>query len=256
MPTESVDFSSVRTPLVSASPVEVAVGGVRPVALITGATRGIGRAVADVLAVDHHLLIGGTDPQRTADVASSYASAEAWPGDLTDSAALAEACAHIGRLDLLVHSAGVADGGRIEDTGTEVWDRVFRVNVFAVAELTRLVLPQLRAGGGQVVMINSGAGLQAGPGGATYAASKFALRALADALREEERGSVRVTSIHPGRVDTDMQVALQQRQGRPYDRGEHLSRGAVAAAVRAAVDASPEAMIESLTIRPVRNRLT
>lgn len=255
MPTETVDFSTVLTPLAAASPKEVAAGGVRPVALITGATRGIGRAVADVLAVDHHLLIGGTDPQRTADVAASYASAEAWPGDLTDAAALAEACARIGRLDLLVHSAGIADGGRIEDTSTEVWERVFRVNVFAVAELTRLVLPRLRAAGGQVVMINSGAGLKAGPGGATYAASKFALRALADALREEERGRVRVTSIHPGRVDTDMQVALQ-RKGRPYDRGEHLSPGAVAAAVRAAVDASPEAMIESLTIRPVRNRLT
>ena len=256
MSTDSVDTTLVRTPLVAASPQEVAAGGVRPVALITGATRGIGRAVADGLAVDHHPVIGGTDPPLAAEVAAAYPSAQAWPCDLTDVAALTEACARIGRLDVLVHSAGVAGGGRIEHTGPEVWERVFRVNVFAVADLTRLVLPQLRAGGGQVVMINSGVGLNSGPGMATYAASKFALRALADALREEERGTVRVTSIHPGRVDTDMQVALQQSKGRPYDRAEHLSPGAVAAAVRAAVDASPEAMIESLTIRPVRNGLS
>lgn len=254
MPTEALDPAEL-TPLVAASRTEVATGGERPVALVTGATRGIGRAVADVLAVDHHLLIGGTDPERTAEVAASCPSARAWPCDLGDLDSLAAAVAGIERLDLLVHCAGVADGGRVADTPVEVWEHVFRINVFAVAELTRLALPKLREGGGQVVMINSGAGLTAGPGGATYAASKFALRALADSLREEERGTVRVTSIHPGRVDTDMQVALQERKGRPYDRDEHLSPGAVAATVRAAVDASPEAMIESLTIRPVHNRL-
>lgn len=255
MPTEAVDPVSL-TPLVAASRTEVATGGVRPVALVTGATRGIGRAIADALAVDHHLLVGGTDPERTAEVAASYPSAQAWPCDLGDYEALATAAAGVERLHLLVHSAGVADGGPVAGTAVEVWERVFRINVFAVAELTRLLLPRLREGGGQVVMINSGAGLKAGPGGATYAASKFALRALADSLREEERGSVRVTSIHPGRVDTDMQVELQQRKGRPYDRDEHLSPGAVAAAVRAAVDASPEAMLESLVIRPVHNRLS
>lgn len=253
MPSEIVDHP--LTPAPATSPAEPAGAGARPVALVTGATRGIGRAVADVLAVDHHLLIGGTDPARTAEVAASYPSAAGWPCDLTDDAALAAACEGISRLDLLVHCAGVADGGPIADTPVVVWERVFRTNVFAVAELTRLTLPRLREAGGQVVVINSGAGLRAEAGGATYAASKFAVRALADSLREEERGRVRVTSIHPGRVDTDMQVALQQRRGRPYDRAEHLSPGAVAAAVRAAVDASPEAMIESLTIRPVHKRL-
>lgn len=241
------------TPLEATSPQGAGSGGVRPVALVTGATRGIGRAVSDALAIDHHLLIGGTDPERTAEVAASYPSARAWPVDLANDTAVQAACSRIQRLDLLVHCAGVAAGGRIDETETAVWEQVFRVNVFAVAHLTRRLLPLLRKAGGQVVLINSDAGFRSGPGGSVYAASKFALRALADSLREEERGSVRVTSIHPGPVDTDMQMALQERLGRPYDRGEHISPGAVAAAVRAAVDASPEAMIESLTIRPAHD---
>lgn len=253
MPSESFDITLTPAPVLS--PAEKAGAGARPVALVTGATRGIGRAVADVLAVDHHLLIGGTDPQRTAEVAAGYPSATAWACDLTDHRALVAACAGLERLDLLVHCAGAATSGRIEDTPLDVWEQLFRINLFAVADLTRLVLPTLRRAGGQVVLVNSGAGLHAGPGNAPYAASKFALRAFADALREEERGRVRVTSIHPGRVDTDMQVALQELAGRPYDRAEHLSPGAVAAAVRAAVDASPEAMVETVEIRPVHGRL-
>ena len=74
----------------------------------------------------------------------------------------------------------------------------------AVAELTRLLLPALRAANGHVVLINSGAGLRANAGWGAYAASKFALRAFGDALRLEEP-ALRVTSIHPGRIDTDMQ---------------------------------------------------
>ncbi|MDU1417852.1 MAG: short chain dehydrogenase, partial [Cutibacterium avidum] len=71
---------------------------------------------------------------------------------------------------------------------------------------------------------------------------------------EEERGVVRVTSIHPGRVDTDMQVELQAQAGRPYDASEHLRPQSVAVTVRAALEASPEAMIEELSVRPVFRR--
>ena len=84
-----------------------------------------------------------------------------------------------------------------------------------------------------------------------YAASKFALRAYTDALREEERGRVRVTSIHPGRVATDMQEQMWTELGRPYVPEHHLRPESVAATVRVAVDASPEAMLEELQIRPV-----
>lgn len=224
--------------------------GERPVALITGATRGIGKAIADALAHDHHLLIGGTGPEKAAQAAATYPSAEPWAVDLTNEQAVAVKAAEVGRLDVLVHSAGVAAGSRLDETDLDVWREVFEINVFAVAGLTRHLLPQLRTHQGQVIVLNSGAGYHSGPGNAVYAGSKFAVRALADSLRAEERGAVRVTSIHPGRVDTDMQVALQERAGREYDPTEHLTPASVAATVRTAIDASPEAMIEELSIRP------
>lgn len=221
------------------------------VALVTGGTRGIGRAVCDALADDHRLLIGGRDSDRCATVAAGYPDAIGWPVDLNDASALAAVAAGIDRIDVLVHSAGIAEGSSVAETSRETWMQVLQTNVIAVADLTRLLLPALRAAGGQVVLINSGASMRAAPGSSAYAASKAALTSFADALREEERGRVRVCSIYPGRVDTDMQVALQERRGRAYDPGEHLAAASVAAAVRAAVDATPEAMIESLVIRPV-----
>lgn len=224
--------------------------GVRRVALITGGTRGIGRAIADVLAGDYRLLIGGRDPGRCAEVAAGYPDAVAWPADLDDPEAVTVAVEDIGRLDVLVHSAGIAQGSVVADTPRETWTRVLQTNVVAVADLTRLLLPALRAANGQVVLINSGASMRPVPGSSPYAASKAALTSFGDALREEERGRVRVCSVHPGRVDTDMQVELQARKGRAYDPGEHLRADSVAAAVRVAVDASPEAMIESVIIRP------
>lgn len=122
--------------------------------------------------------------------------------DLTDEASVAAAAGAIDRLDVLVHSAGLSSHGTLAETPAEDWRRLYEMNVVAVATLTRLLLPRLREAHGQVVTINSGSGFTSKPGNGVYSASKFALRALTDALREEERGTVRVSSIHPGRVDT------------------------------------------------------
>ncbi len=91
----------------------------------------------------------------------------------------------------------------------------------AVAELTRLVLPALRAAGGTVVFVNSGAGRRAAAPGGSYAASKHALVAVAEALRLEEP-QVRVTTVFPGRVATDTQRELRAYEGDEYDAGDYL----------------------------------
>ena len=234
----------------------------KPVALITGASRGIGLAIARELASTHELILGASSEDSLADVLAEFPGARPFIAELTDKDAIARAVADAGfgggaggagaRLDVLVHSAGVADGETVAETPWDVYERVFAVNVFAVAELTRLLLPALRAAGGQVVTINSGSGYFSGVGAAVYSGSKFALRAFSDALREEERGAVRVTSIHPGRVDTDMQMELQASYGNhDYDGSLYIRPESVAATVRLAVDATPEAMIENLAIRPV-----
>ena len=119
------------------------------------------------------------------------------------------------------------------------------------ANLTRLLLPALRRARGHVVFINSGAGFTGRAGWSAYAASKFGLRALADSLRAEENGVVKVTSIHPGRTATDMQRAVREFEGEPFDPKEFLSPEAVAATVRLALDAPTNASIDTLTIRPV-----
>ncbi|PWI27212.1 SDR family oxidoreductase [Pseudoglutamicibacter cumminsii] len=233
----------------------------KPVALITGASRGIGLAIARELSSTHELILGASSETSLADVLAEFPGARPFIAELTDKDAIARAVADAGlsgesssnaRLDVLVHSAGVADGETVAETPWDVYERVFSVNVFAVAELTRLLLPALRAAGGQVVTINSGSGYFSGVGSAVYSGSKFALRAFSDALREEERGGVRVTSIHPGRVDTDMQMELQASYGNhDYDGSLYIRPESVAATVRLAVDATPEAMIENLAIRPV-----
>ena len=227
----------------------------RPIALVTGASRGIGRAIALELGRTHHILVGGRDDAAVNEVVALLPSAEPYTADLVADLTGNSLPPLPDRLDLLVHSAGVEDGGTIEETDASVWRHVFEVNVFAVAALTRRALPALRAAQGLVVSINSGSGLTSGPGGGVYAGSKFALRALTDALREEERpNGVRVTSIHPGRVDTDMQRALVAREGHEYDAAYTITPEMVAATVRTAVDLPASGTIESLSIRPHRRR--
>ncbi|MCS4484316.1 SDR family oxidoreductase [Gleimia sp. 6138-11-ORH1] len=219
--------------------------------LVTGATGGIGRAICSELAEDTHLLVGGRDPEKVTELVASLPSAEPFIVDLTDESALENACAQISELDGLIHNAGIAFVKSVLETSHTDWEQMFALNVISTADLTRQLLPVLRKAKGQVIFINSGAGLKASPGWAAYAASKFALRAFADSLREEERGKVRVSSIHPGRVDTQMQVAIQASMDRPYDPGEHLQPSSVAKAVRAVLDASAEAFIGSLSIAPL-----
>lgn len=223
----------------------------RPLALVTGASRGIGAAGARALAPTHDLLLGGRDTAALEQLAGDLPGSTPWPVDLTDAGAVAAAVTALGlsRLDALVHSAGVGLLGRVEDTTPETWTRQFDVNVVAVAGLTRLLLPALRVARGTVVLVNSGAGYTARPGWGSYAASKFALRALGDALRAEEP-DLRVTSVHPGRVDTEMQRSVVEQEGGTYDATRYLRASSVAAAVASAVLAPDDAHIQEIVIRP------
>ena len=223
----------------------------RPLALVTGASRGIGAAVARALAPGHDLLLGGRDTSALEALAQELPGARPWPVDLTDSATVAEAARGIERLDVLVHSAGVGLLGTVAETSAATWRQQFEINVVAVAELTRLLLPALRAARGRVVLLNSGAGLTARAGWASYAASKFALRAFADALRAEESGhGVRVTSLHPGRVDTEMQRGVVAHEGGEYRPEAYLRPESVAGAVLLAVTAPDDAELTELVLRP------
>ena len=222
--------------------------------LVTGGTRGIGREVVRLLAPSWRVLVGGRSEAAVAAVVAECPDAAGFVCDLADEAAVASAVAGLGLessgLDAVVHSAGVVGYGSVEDTTRSDWRHVLELNVVAVSDLTRLLLPALRSAGGTVVVVNSGSGFNAGANGAVYAASKFAVRAWADSLRAEERGWVRVSSVHPGRVDTDMQRELQAAEGREYDPSIAMEVTSVARAIVFALEAPADAAVESLSIRP------
>ncbi|MFB7876955.1 SDR family oxidoreductase [Nocardia sp. NPDC056064] len=218
-------------------------------ALITGASRGLGAAIARELAPTHELLLGARSADALKPILTELPNATGWPVTLTDYPAVAEAAARIERLDVLVHNAGIADLGTVAESSVEQWRSTLEVNLIAVAELTRLLLPALRAANGHVVLINSGAGMRAHPGWGSYAASKFGLRAFADALRQEEP-ALRVTSIFPGRIDTDMQRAIVADEGREYRPEEFLRAETVAGAVRTAVDTPRDGHPTEVVLRP------
>ena len=229
----------------------------RHLALVTGATSGIGLAVARDLSRDHDLVLLARSQADLTELATVLSEendtkVRTLAVDLTDDAALAQAATELDAqsLDVLVHCAGVEHAGPIAQADPARWRQVLDLNLVSVAHLTSLLLPALHAARGLVVMMNSGAGLHTWPEQALYCASKQGLTALAEALREEERGSVRVTTIYPGRVDTPMQRRIQKSKGARYRAKDHMAATSVAAAVRLAVDTALDASIEDLSIRP------
>lgn len=216
--------------------------------LITGASRGIGAATARALS-DRDLVLVGRDTDALNSVARDCRSARVVTADLTTADGIAAAAAGIDTLDGLVHCAGVAGLGRVDESDAEQWRHQYEVNVVAVAELTRMLLPALRAMRGDVVVVNSGAGTTAKPGWGAYSASKFALRAFTDTLRGEEP-DLRVTSVHPGRVDTAMQRGIVATEGKTYTPDAYLRPESVAAVIRQALEATADAHIAEIAIRP------
>lgn len=223
----------------------------RPTALVTGASRGIGAAVARALSETHDVLLGGRDSAAVRELAAELPGARPWPVELTDDAALAAAVSEVDSVDVLVHSAGTIELGAVADLTADSWRRTFELNLIAVTELTRLLLPALRRARGHVVLINSGSGLAVKPEWGSYAASKFALRAYADVLRTEESANgLRVTSVYPGRVATDMQRGVREAEGGAFEPENYLRAESVAGPVAAAVRASEDAHQTEIVIRP------
>jgi NADP-dependent 3-hydroxy acid dehydrogenase YdfG len=225
-----------------------------PTALITGAAGGIGSAIAAALAPTHTLLLAGR-PSARLDALAERLGAPTWPLDLTDADSIESATEVLAELDVLVHNAGVLYPGRVAESIAEQWRASFEVNVTGAVALTLALLPALRAAGGHVVFINSGAGQKVSAGMASYSASKFALRAFADSLRADEP-SLRVTSIFPGRVDTEMQRDLVAYENAvtdgagEYDPAKFLKPETVAGLVATAVTTPPDGHVHEIVVRP------
>ncbi len=232
---------------------------------MAGATGAIGGAVARLLAAEGaSLVLLGRDRARLRATAGELTGAggviRTVAGDLTEAAVIDAAGAEsesLGGVDLLVHAAGAFRAGAFETAPAGDFDHQFAVNARAPYLLTRRLLPGLRRRGGLVVFVNSTAGLVAGAGSAAYAASKHALRALADALRAEVNADgVRVLSVYPGRTRSRMQQEVCRGLGQHYDAERFLDPGDVASAIVEAAALPRSAEVVDLRLRPaVKPRL-
>ena len=171
-------------------------------------------------------------------------SAEPFEVDLRDEQAIVAAARKVENVDVVVHAAGVLHKAPFDELDAEQWRETMDINVLAPVTLTRELLPALRRSRGLLITINSGAGFHGVEENTAYCASKFALRGFTDALRLEEKGKIRVTSIHPGRTDTDM-LADPKHGDRPK-----MDPVNVARAVRLAVDVDPDTVVEFLRVAP------
>ena len=185
-----------------------------PVALVTGAARGIGLATARLLhAEGHRVVLLDRDAAELARAAAVIEGATALACDVSEEDAVAEAVARIGaalgRLDVLVNNAGVADFGPIAETGFDVWRRVMATNLDGAFLVSQACLPLLSARGGAIVNVASISGLRASTLRVAYGTSKAALIHLTKQQAAElgERG-IRVNCVCPGPVDTKLALAV------------------------------------------------
>jgi NAD(P)-dependent dehydrogenase (short-subunit alcohol dehydrogenase family) len=180
------------------------------VALVTGASSGIGAAVAARLAKDgFRVFAAGRDAARTEAVASGSPAIRAWVGDLANSGACARLVAdcirEFGRLDVLVNNAGIYLPAKVEDVTDDAWQQTLAVNLSAPFYLTRAALPHLRASRGAIVNVASDWGLHGGPGAVAYCASKGGLVLLTKALAVDHAAEgIRINAVCPGDVVTPM----------------------------------------------------
>lgn len=224
-------------------------GNTRPVAVVTGGTSGIGLAIVKTLSTTHDVYAIGRAKTALAEL-SLHDNIKGVALDLLDHAAQKTFINSLSSIDVLVHSAAISPRYSVEEATPDVWQKTFAINLFAPAELTRLALPKLRHAKGQVVFINSGSGTLALAGHTVYSASKFALNALAHALRNEESAQgVRVATVSPGPTDTPMNKKDRDNTS-ITDPLAFSNPVSVAKAVRLIVDTTEESQITDITVRP------
>ena len=191
-------------------------------ALITGASRGIGRAAAELLAERGYRLMlnyfrsEGSVQELKQKLTAAGADAEIFQADVGDprqAEAMAEACCkRFGRVDVLINHAGIADVGLLTEVTDERWDRLWRVNVGGVFYTCRAVLPgMIREKRGKIINLSSIWGIAGASCEAAYSATKAAVIGLTKALAKEVGPSgIQVNCIAPGAVETDMNAALDE----------------------------------------------
>ena len=223
--------------------------------VVTGATGGIGSAIVEHLAGRGDDVVAVARPTAGLEgLVGRLPGVTAGPYDLRHPGDVPAWAAALDAVDVLIHAAGVSEVASIENTSHDVWQQTMAANVIGPAELTRALLPALRASRGRVVFFNAVAGLHAVPRWSSYAASKTALRELADSLRLEEAAhGVRVTSVYPGGVATELLRKVRTDLGRPYDPAACVSPHSLAVVVASILDAPADVDVTEIALQPPPN---
>lgn len=224
--------------------------------VITGASRGIGRAIAELFASKgHHLFIcarGEAGLYKTLEeLQAKYPAAiiKARPADLSrkeEIRAFGAWCLEYGVPDILVNNAGLFEPGNVHNEPEGVLESQLQTNLLSAYHLTRSVLPwMMEKKHGHIFNICSIASLQAYPNGGAYSISKFALHGFSKNLREEMKPyGIRVTSVHPGAVMTDSWAGFDNSRQRIMEASD------IAQMIYAAACLSPQACVEEIVVRP------
>ena len=228
------------------------------VAVVTGAGRGIGAAIARTLAAlgATAVLAGRTRApleQTEAAIAKDSGRAEAFPCDVTNLGSVQALAAHVekafGRADILVNNAGIGGFSRpLHELPPDSWDKVLNTNLRGVYYTIREFAPMMiDAHAGHIINISSLAGKNALPNGAAYAASKWGLNGLSYSVAEELRGyNIRVSVVCPGTVDTE----LSPHAGRDHSKMLHPED--VAHTVAMLVTQAPQSFVSEILLRPTQ----
>jgi NADP-dependent 3-hydroxy acid dehydrogenase YdfG len=231
------------------------------VILITGASSGIGESIARELgATGAKLMIGARRTDRLSRLATELGENVRFRAldvtDAADVAAFAEAArAEWGRVDAIVNNAGVMPLSPMAAVKVAEWDRMVDVNIKGTLYGIAAVLPDMAArGSGHVINIGSIGALAASPTAAVYCATKFAVRAISDGLRQEHP-DIRVTCIHPGVVESELANSITDpiaAEGMKTYRAIALKPDAIARAVRFALEQPEDVDVNEIVVRPTR----
>ncbi|MFD5699742.1 SDR family oxidoreductase [Streptomyces lasiicapitis] len=232
------------------------------VVLITGASSGIGEAIARRLAaVGHHVVLGARRVERLAALAKEIdaegGSALPHTLDVTDPLSMRSfvqaALDRYGRIDVLVNNAGVMPLSRLDALRTEEWDRMIDVNLRGVLHGIAAVLPTMNGqGAGHIVNVASVSGLRVDPTAAVYSATKHAVRALSEGLRQESR-DLRVTVVSPGLTRSELADTIADQATKDAVTGQMaiaIPAAAIGEAIHYAITAPAEVDVNELVIRP------
>ncbi|EKF25068.1 short chain dehydrogenase family protein [Mycolicibacterium hassiacum DSM 44199] len=233
---------------------------VSKVAFVTGASSGIGRAVATRLAADGLTVVAAARrADRLAELSAQYPAVEPCPLDVTDRDAVRTAVddtvARHGRLDVFVANAGVMPLSRLDAGRVEEWDRMIDVNVRGLLHGIHAALPHFtRQGGGHFITTASIGAHQVTRTAAVYCGTKYAAWAITEGLRIESPPGIRVTTISPGVVESELAESITDPGAREFMaeyRRHALDPDAIAAAVAYAVNQPPGVDVNEIIVRPV-----